>query len=381
MLAASQSLSPQAFIKRVGLLVALTAVAVSTLTLAVDPYGISPITPAIERFNMIKSARRDIDRLTKPIDVLQQKPRTIFMGTSRIHQSMRPEVLDETPLAPAYNAAIPAATLSENLAFIRQFAATDSNLRYVILETYFYDFLRDQAAPDEIRPPNLPQSYLEMLFSLSAVRDATRTLYRNLRNKPDFYVTKGGYFVYPPGFDGRGNFNEPLYINSVLPANLAPPRPAVAPSASAILAQIAQFCSERGITLIIITGPNYIWDEYRILRSGLWPALEDQYRVLSNYPEAYSFTVSSTVNTEPTDKPMRYWNDPIHFTDRVGQLMLNAIATRFAAEAKPALEPIKLDLVPAMMERRRQHIEDWAAQNRRFIDAFDNRLSVVRSPL
>src|SRR5258708_31774842 len=73
-------------------------------TWTVDPYGVSPIRVGVHGINDIKPKRLDIDRLIKPYEVWRYQPRTIFLGTSRAHQSLDPSVLDGTRFAPAYNA-------------------------------------------------------------------------------------------------------------------------------------------------------------------------------------------------------------------------------------------------------------------------------------
>ncbi len=80
-------------------------------TLLIDPYGVSPVHATIQGVNALKPKRLDIDRLIKPYEVWRYQPKTVFLGTSRIHQSIDPSVLDGTRFAPAYNASIPASSL------------------------------------------------------------------------------------------------------------------------------------------------------------------------------------------------------------------------------------------------------------------------------
>jgi len=89
-----------------------------TVTWVVNPYGVSPINITIERINKFKPKRIDIDRLIKPYEVWRYQPKTIFLGTSRFHQSIDPSVLDGTKYAPAYNASIPASSLGMNISHL-----------------------------------------------------------------------------------------------------------------------------------------------------------------------------------------------------------------------------------------------------------------------
>jgi hypothetical protein len=78
-------------------------------TLLVDPFGVSPLRVSVTWMNAFKPRRLDIDRMLKPYEVWRNQPKTVFLGTSRIHQSFDPAALDGTRYAPAYNASIPAA--------------------------------------------------------------------------------------------------------------------------------------------------------------------------------------------------------------------------------------------------------------------------------
>ena len=82
-------------------------------TWTIDPYGVSPARFSLPGINALKPKRLDIDRLIKPYEVWRYQPRTIFLGTSRAHQSLDPSVLDGTRFAPAYNASMPAGSLAE----------------------------------------------------------------------------------------------------------------------------------------------------------------------------------------------------------------------------------------------------------------------------
>jgi hypothetical protein len=109
-----------------------------------DPYGVSPLHVRLERVNALKPKRFNIDRLIKPYEVWRYQPRTILLGSSRAHQSFDPAVFDSTRFAPAYNAAIPASSVSENAVRLEQFFEIDRNLRIVFVELFFPFFLYPQ---------------------------------------------------------------------------------------------------------------------------------------------------------------------------------------------------------------------------------------------
>ena len=90
-------------------------------TSIVDPYGVSPLRLTLPGINAVKPKRLAIDRLIKPYEVWRYQPRTVFLGTSRFHQSIDPAVLGGTRFSPAYNAALPATSLWETEALLEEF--------------------------------------------------------------------------------------------------------------------------------------------------------------------------------------------------------------------------------------------------------------------
>ena len=64
------------------------AATVAGFTLLVDAIGISPIPVAIAGFNAWKPLRQDYDWIVKRYDVGRRQPTTIFMGSSRIKQTI-----------------------------------------------------------------------------------------------------------------------------------------------------------------------------------------------------------------------------------------------------------------------------------------------------
>ena len=94
------------YLRALGLSVAIWLGLFVLFTWTIDPYGVSPLRLSLQGMNAQKPKRIDIDRMIKPYEVWRYQPRTVFLGTSRMHQSMDPAVLDRTRFAPAYNASI-----------------------------------------------------------------------------------------------------------------------------------------------------------------------------------------------------------------------------------------------------------------------------------
>ena len=101
----------------------LGAAAVVGFTVLVDPIGISPVRIAIAGFNTLKPLQQDYDWIVKRYDVGRNQPTTVFMGSSRIKQSVDPKLFAGTAFAPAYNGGLNG---SANLAETRAYLETTS---------------------------------------------------------------------------------------------------------------------------------------------------------------------------------------------------------------------------------------------------------------
>ena len=132
------------YLRTFALGVAIMFAAYLAFTSIVDPYGVSPLRLTLPGINGVKPKRLAIDRLIKPYEVWRYQPRTVFLGTSRFHQSIDPAVLDGTRFSPAYNAALPATSLWETEALLEEFFEYDKNLRAVFVELFLYHFLGDE---------------------------------------------------------------------------------------------------------------------------------------------------------------------------------------------------------------------------------------------
>ena len=113
------------------------AALVAGFNLLVDPLGISPIRIAIAGFNEWKPLRQDYDRIVKPYDVRRSHPRTIFIGSSRIKQTIDPKLFAGTRFAPAYNAGINGSADYEELnSYLQYYIRADQELRHVFIEAF-----------------------------------------------------------------------------------------------------------------------------------------------------------------------------------------------------------------------------------------------------
>ncbi len=340
------------------------------ITWFIDPYGVSPVNLSIEGFNRIKPKRLDIDRLIKPYEVWRYQPRTIFIGTSRIHQSLNPRVLDNTMFAPAYNASIPAAELSENLSDIKQYIKINKKLRVIIMELFFYNFTRPQIELREKGFMDLIANSISLQFGASVFYDGVLTSQYNLLGREEgAYIHRDGYWVRPEGFNTKAAFNSDLYVNSVILIHKNISSMIVQPTAVDTLKHIVEICAENQIKLILVIGPAYPWDDYRLYSLGYWDVLEEWYRTISKFDVVYDFSKYNDFTKERVSKKMIYWNDPLHFSMNMGDRMLDALANNKGGETFGT--EIDIDRVEKVLDLKFKGLKEWIAENSEFVESFE----------
>ena len=174
------------------------AALVAGFTLLVDPLGISPIRIAIAGFNEWKPLRRDYDRIVKPYDVARSLPRTIFVGSSRIKQTIDPRLLAGTRFAPAYNAGINGSADYEELnSYLQYYIRADNELRHVFIEAFASAMFSDEPG-SRTGTPLKPMMRLglkeyvadfgSVFFSVNGLNSAVRSAWLNRRRARDHWV-------------------------------------------------------------------------------------------------------------------------------------------------------------------------------------------------
>lgn len=180
----------------------IAAALVAGFNLLVDPIGISPIRIAIAGFNEWKPLRQDYDRIVKPYDVRRSHPRTIFIGSSRIKQTIDPKLLAGTPFAPAYNAGINGSADYEELnSYLQYYISADKNLRHVFIEAFASAMFSAEQSPrmvTSLKPmiqfglEDYIADFGSVFFSLSGLNSSVRTAWLNRRRARDHWVLPGG---------------------------------------------------------------------------------------------------------------------------------------------------------------------------------------------
>jgi hypothetical protein len=342
-------------------------------TWIVDPYGVSPVRLSLPGINALKPKRVDIDRLIKPYEVWRYQPRTVFLGTSRLHQSIDPSVLDGTRFAPAYNASIPNGSMELNVADLQQYVQLDPKLRTVIVELFFHNFV---GGPGERVAEIPPQGFISNAVTLFASADtllaSIATLAHNaLNGRPTREIKPGGYFYYPPGQVTQGHFDgfAPYIWNSQIKE---PERLALHLAAFDAVRALVEIARVHDLELIFLSAPNHAYTDHYIDVIGAWGVLEEWLVKLSAQATVYSFSQPNDWVYELVGASMAYWNDPFHFSLMMGHGMQASLAG-LSVDGLPEnfMERLTPERVASHIESRLQAVRRWAQANPAFVKQFE----------
>jgi hypothetical protein len=368
----------------------LAAVIVLAFTLLVDPIGISPLRVAMAGFNASKPFRRDYDWIVKRYDVVRIQPTTIFMGSSRIKQSIDPRLLANTGFAPAYNGGINgSAAYGEIKSYLQYYLGVDSNLHHVFIEAFASVMLSyDRARHPEIRAPldaaararqgtATPQmrpevvhfdrvadiaDFASVFFSMSGLSSAVRTVSvnRRQRNSPLARSSDDGFAPVPLT---SHHFSVRNVLNFVTYTGLLQRGGEVPPSIFDTASQMIAACEWYQVQCRFLVSPLHADVLFAMYHLGLWPELEKLKRGLAKLAPTYDFTRYNDIIDERIG-PVVYWPEAFHFSPALGELVARAM-TGLRTPDMPEnfgvlLDPENMD---ANLAAWRQERDQWIARH------------------
>jgi hypothetical protein len=306
----------------------VAAAAVLGFNVLVDALGILPARVTIAGFNAWKPLREEYDWIAKRFEVWQRQPITIFMGSSRIKQTIDPGLLAGLAIAPAYNGALNgSADLREIGLYLRYYLKADENLRYVYIEA-FPSALLAYSDPKLLRKVRIPDDiadYSSVFFSMNGLSSSIRTVSLNRGRKAD--ATASGSFdngfapipLLPHHFSVRNVFNFVLHTR-VLHRDLF-----VSPDMVQAATQAIEECRPYQAECRFFLSPLHADVLATAHYLGLWPELEKMKRVLAGLAPTYDFTRYSHLIDERIG-PVVYWPEAFHFSPALGELMTKKMA-------------------------------------------------------
>jgi hypothetical protein len=360
------------YLRALALSVAIWLGLVFLFTWTIDPYGVSPLRLSLQGMNAQKPKRLDIDRLIKPYEVWRYQPRTVFLGTSRMHQSLDPAVLDGTRFAPAYNASMPAGSMDMHAAYLRQYIQLDRSLRTVIVELFLPNFIGRPAGLEFGTWPEFIRNVVTLFGSADTLWDSATTLVYNVfSGRPTFQVSAGGYLDRPAGRDTWEPFEGfAAYIWSDKVGE--PDRVTFNQEAFDAVLEIIETARANNLELIFLVTPSHGYADYYYDAIGAWAVIEQWLARLSGQATLYSFSQPNDWIDEPITPDMTYWNDTFHFSLRMGRGILTSLAgIPLSARPDNFMERLTAERVHPHIESRRQAVRSWAQANPSLVARFE----------
>lgn len=340
------------------------------LTCTIDPYGVSPIQLSLRKINAFKPKRVHIDRLIKPYEVWRYQPRTVFLGTSRFHESMDPSILDGTQLSPAYNASIPNASLSMNIDYLQQYVHLNPNMRTVVVELFVDNFLSARGPPEPKTWAEFAANAIKLFASSDTLWDSIATLAHNaLNGRPTYEIKPGGHFYYPPGHEAQGRFDG--FSAWIWKPHYQEPYKMAFYQFDSIR-EIISIARAHKLEVIFVATPNHAYVDYYYDVVGAWGPIEEWLTQLSRLAPVYSFSQPNSWVYEPVSTHMTYWHDPHHFSLMMGRGMLATLAgLPVSGLPDNFMERLTPERVAVHVDSRRQGVRQWARENPGFVRSFE----------
>lgn len=320
--------------------VILTVGMVGAFNYIVDPYGFYRTVVRVG-FNQQKEGVRNKIRYVKALELPLRKPKTIIMGTSRVHDGINPlhPLLSNPAYAPVYNLGIDMDRIHESKEYLKH-ALVHSEIKRVILGLDFFMFNASQKVNYNFDPELIGRKvgvgdYLSTsIFSRDAFVDSIRTI-KTSRSQPgrEEFLSNGfrpGNFVF---YQVKSYPALHYYTNYIFMSSL--------PSQTKYYAdmtldqevfddfeEILKICKQRNIDIKLYISPAHAHlDGEGIAAAGKWEMMEEWKRRVVAITDKYAapiwdFSGYNSITTEPVVTPMKYYWDSSHFTEVVSDLIL-----------------------------------------------------------
>ena len=307
----------------------------------VDPYGPFRFID-VKGFNQQKEGTRSLIRYVKALEMPLRKPRTILIGSSRVHDGINPEhpLLQEYP--PVYNMGINMLRIREAYEYLKH-CTINSPIKRVVFGIDFFMF----NAAEEVNPSFDSAlvgrkigvwDYLHTpLYTQDALNGALATLKisRKQAERREFLSNgyRPGQFVFYKLKDYRKlHYNT----NAIFLTNKPGATPyyasfKISEETYRLFEKFIVLCKERNIDLKIFISPAHAnLDGEGILAAGLWKELEEWKRKITEICHQqkvvlWDFSGYNSVTTETVRTPMQYYWDSSHYTEKTSDLILTRL--------------------------------------------------------
>ncbi len=340
----------------------------------IDPYGIFN-TPAMVGINKIKPEKRKQVRLFKAIAVARLKPQMVFLGSSRTEFGLSTSHPVLRQFQPAYNLALPSPNMYEVRRYLEH-AIANNQLQQVVLGIDFFMFNVFLANTPDFNENRLEKTEITLQDTINSIYSIDVLLASLVTVRHNHQKPNGLDYFYPDGSRTENRDiifgNQPMrkIMRAGLQRNtfLAKQNPARRYQLSQKnlneLQTIVNLCREHQINLKIFISPAHAthWESIRV--GGFWPVFEQWKREIVKIYPIWDFSGYNSITTEPISDDMKNYLDSSHYTQAIGNLILNRI---FQTNQEKVPSDFGILITPENVESHIQRIQQdravWAEKH------------------
>jgi hypothetical protein len=308
----------------------------------VDPYGFFRVL-TITGFNQQKEGVRNKIRYVKALELPLRNPRTLIVGSSRVHDGMNPQHPLLQEYAPVYNLGLDMCRIKEARQFIEH-ALLHAEIKRILIGLDFFMFnaaekVNNNGFDTQLigRKVNIADYFFIPLLTKDAFLDSMRTLkVSNAQPERKEFLSNGfrpGNFVF---YKVKNYAKLHYYTNWIFLSSIPQSTPYYAvfsldEEVYKDFEEMLTICKHQKIDCRIYISPAHAnLDGEGIRAAGLWESMENWKLRVTKMAASYNiplwdFSGYNSVTTEPVDTPMKNYWDSSHFTEHTSDLILKRI--------------------------------------------------------
>jgi len=324
---------------------------VGAFNFVVDPYGLFRVVE-LQGFNQQKEGVRGKIRFVKALEISLRQPKTILMGSSRVHDCINPDYSALDSFQPVYNYGIDMARIKEVKLYLKH-AIINSHIGNLILGLDFFMFNSserlnitfDSTMVD--REISALDIYYKPLFTMTSVLDSIATINSSLSQKNRKEFLQNGFRPGESVFYGLKSYEK---LHSYTNWTFSSSRPSdtlyyakmtLDEEVFSDFEEILLLCEKYGIFCILYISPAHAnLDGEGIISAGLLPLFEEWKRKITSISymhniKLWDFSGYNSITTELVHTPMKYYWDSSHFKEIVGDFILDRIIPKAVKQKLP----------------------------------------------
>ena len=334
---------------------------VATFNIVVDPFQVWRVVK-VDALDRVKVPETNWDVVTKIYGIRWTRPRAIVLGSSRARMALDPQRMEwRDGVGPAFNAGVPLGSMRD-IRSLFDLAVRTAPLKVALVELEFHSFNVNAFDLDSSLRRNDPRLRLRGLPDLLPgllLREgleqswAILMRYFNVVAHPLYYERRDGkmefhadIFHAPLANDGHEQLFLKLWLNRDPQRGFCLHRAGGRETGLSELDALLDQAREQEVKVILAVAPTHARRLELIWATGLRPQFERWKRELVRSVEVHrrdsrspgvvlwDFTHYSDMTTEALrlvvagEKPNDYFWESVHFKDRVGTMVMDAVAHR-----------------------------------------------------